>query len=72
MRPRLNRKGEQHERHQQIYEMMLHQEVVRIIEEYRKTNGEPPIAMQTLYDYLHELSIEKSEEVKRYQAMYKE
>ena len=54
------------------HSMMLHQEVVRVIEEYRKAHGDPPPAMQALYDYLHELSIEKSETVKRYQAMYKE
>ncbi len=52
--------------------MMLHQEMVRVIEDYKKANGDPPPAMQALYDYLHELSIEKSEKVKRYQAMYKE
>ena len=54
------------------HSLMLHQEVVRVIEEYRKAHGDPPPAMQALYDYLHELSIEKSETVKRYQAMYKE
>ena len=54
------------------HSMMLHQEVVRVIEEYRKTKGDPPPAMQALYDYLHELNIEKMEKVKRYQAMYKE
>ena len=54
------------------HSMMLHQEVVRVIDEYRKANGDPPPAMQALYDYLHELNIEKMEKVKRYQAMYKE
>ena len=54
------------------HSMMLHAEVVRLIDEYRKTKGDPPPAMQALYDYLHELAIEKSEKVKRYQAMYKE
>ena len=54
------------------HSMMLHNEVVKLIEEYRKEHGDPPEGMQAVYDYLHQQSIEKSEKVKRYQAMYKE
>lgn len=33
---------------------ILHTEVVKIIEDYRKTNGDPPEGMMSLYEYLHE------------------
>lgn len=51
---------------------MLHNEVVRLIEDYRSKNGEPPVAMMAVYEYLHGKSIEKAEEIKRYQSMFLE
>ena len=51
---------------------MLHNEVVKIIEEYRKMNGDPPESMQAVYDYLHEKHIAEAAEVKAMQAMYQD
>lgn len=51
---------------------LLHGEVTEIIRKYRETNGEPPADMLAVYNYLHKKQIEKSMEVKRMQAMYKE
>lgn len=49
----------------------LHDEVVNIISEYRKTNGEPPKAMMAIYEYLHEKHIKKANKIKMYQEQYK-
>lgn len=57
----------QEEGHQQ----MLHGEVVRIIEQYRREHGEPPAAMMAVYEYVHKKHIDKLAEAKRYQDMYR-
>lgn len=50
----------------------LHQEVVEIIEEYRRENGDPPKDMMTLYEYLHDRHIKDATQIKVKQGMYKE
>lgn len=54
-----------------IHQATIHGEVVKIIQEYRKNHGEPPVAMMAVYDYLHKQSIEKLADARRYQEMYK-
>lgn len=49
----------------------LHKEVVRHIEQYRKTHDALPANMKAVYDYLHERQIKKAEKVGVLQGMYK-
>lgn len=50
---------------------MLHDQVTRIITDYRKKNGEPPEGMMTLYNYLHEKQIDQATVVKSMQSMFR-
>ena len=53
------------------HQASLHNEVVKIIEEHRRTKGEPPKEMMAVYDYIHRRHIEKLAEARRYQELYK-
>jgi hypothetical protein len=53
------------------HQAMIHAEVVKLIEEYRRLHGNPPEAMMAIYEYIHERHIEKLEEARRYQEIYK-
>ncbi len=57
---------------QMTHVSLLHGQVVAIIEEYRKAQGEPPEAMKTLYEILHRKHIEHAAAVKGMLALYKE
>ena len=51
---------------------MLHTQVVRIINAYKKEKGEVPPSMQAVYNYVHEEQIEEVKEIKLLLNMYKE
>ena len=50
----------------------LHNQVVALIDEYRKTKGEPPESMNMLYNILHKKHIEQAAVVKGLLALYKD
>lgn len=50
---------------------VLHSQVVSIIEDYRKKNGDPPPDMLRLYDILHKKHIENAASVKGMLSLYK-
>lgn len=49
----------------------LHSQVVTIIDEYRKSNGEPPEAMLMLYDIMHKKHIANAATAKGLLSLYK-
>ena len=53
------------------HQAAIHNEVVKIIEEHRRTHGAPPAAMMAVYNYLHKKSIDKLAEARMYQDVYK-
>lgn len=50
---------------------MLHNQVVRLINEYKAKKGDPPKEMLAIYDYVHEEQIEDVQEVRILLNMYK-
>lgn len=53
------------------HQAALHNEVVKIIEEHRRTHGEPPAAMMAVYDYMHKRHIDDLADARKYQDVYK-
>ena len=51
--------------------MDIHSKVVKIIDEYRKENGEPPATMSALWDFAHKIIMEEADDVKILQEHYK-
>lgn len=56
---------------EEAHQSALHAEVVKMIEEHRRTKGEPPKEMLAVYDFLHKRHIDKLAEARRYQELYK-
>lgn len=56
---------------EESHQAALHSEVVKIVEEYKRTKGEPPAAMMAVYDFMHKRHIEEMAEARRYQDMYR-
>ena len=52
------------------HQAALHKEVVKLVEEHRRTHGDPPPAMMAVYEYVHGRHIEKLAEARRYQEVY--
>ena len=51
---------------------ILHAEAERIITQYKAQHGEPPAAMEAVYNYLHEKQVKKAARVRALQGMFKE
>lgn len=54
------------------HQQLLHDEVVYLIREYQKLHGSPPKEMMAVYEYIHDIEIEKAKEILILQDLYKE
>ena len=50
---------------------LLHEQVALLITEYRKEHGAPPEKMMGIYEYLHKKHIDKANEIKVMQGVFK-
>lgn len=50
---------------------MLHDQIVALINEYKKDHGDPPERMMGIYDYLHKKYMKQANRIKALQSMYK-
>lgn len=53
------------------HQAALHNEVVKIIEEYKRNHGEPSSIMKAMYDHEHQKHIDNLAEARMYQDIYK-
>lgn len=67
-RPEFSRKFVSMANQELEHMQMLHSMVVSLINEYKEVNGEPPVDMLAVYEYLHEKQIDKVTEIKAYIA----
>ena len=50
----------------------LHDQVVRVINDYKKNNPEIPVGMQALYDYIHKKHIKRASRIRSMQDSYRQ
>lgn len=50
---------------------ILHNEVIKLIAEYKRTTGEPPEAMMAVYEFMHERFMIQTEKVLNLQNLYR-